>query len=105
MTNIGQIPWIELSTFSEVMAVGTAASILPIKSLTRKSTSDKFVYGDEPGECTIKIGSILKGIMGGTGEDQFNWLSRVVEDDMMLEDKGVAVVEDPLNPVKADAFV
>ncbi len=87
------------------MAVGTAASILPIKSITRKSTGDKFSYGDEPGDCTLQIGSMLKGLMLGTEKDTFNWLSRVEEHDLNLEDKGVEVTEDVLNPVKADAFV
>lgn len=48
---------------------------------------------------------MLKGLMLGTEKDTFNWLSRVEEHDLNLEDKGVEVTEDVLDPVKADAFV
>lgn len=34
----------ECSSFDEVMAAGTAAALVPIKSITRKSTDTKFVY-------------------------------------------------------------
>lgn len=76
------IKYEELPLFSEVMAVGTAAALLPIKSITRKSTSDKFVYqhgADQPGPCTAKLSDTIKGIQKGKIEDTFGWCVRVEE--------------------------
>lgn len=64
------------------MAVGTAAALLPIKSITRKSTSDKFIYqngADQPGPCTLKLSETIKGIQKGKIADQFGWCVRVEE--------------------------
>lgn len=64
------------------MAVGTAAALLPIKSITRKSTSDKFVYqngADQPGPCTLKLSETIKGIQKGKIEDTFGWCVAVEE--------------------------
>lgn len=64
------------------MAVGTAAALLPIKSITRKSTSDKFIYqngADQPGPCTVKLSDTIKGIQKGKIEDTFGWCVRVEE--------------------------
>lgn len=64
------------------MAVGTAAALLPIKSITRKSTSDKFIYqngADQPGPCTLKLSETIKGIQKGKIEDTFGWCVKVEE--------------------------
>ncbi|KAI9848832.1 MAG: putative secondary metabolism biosynthetic enzyme [Sclerophora amabilis] len=74
-----QILYAELATFSEVIAVGTAAALLPIKSITRKSMDENFSYRSETGPCTIKLGAMLKDVMKGRAEDQWGWLSRVEE--------------------------
>jgi hypothetical protein len=65
------------------MAVGTAAALLPIKSITRKTTGDKCVYRDgspEAGPCCVKLSNLLKDIQKGRAEDTFGWRMRV--DDM-----------------------
>jgi len=65
------------------MAVGTAAALLPIKSITRKTTRDKFIYqggSPEAGPCCVKLSNLLKDIQKGRAEDTFGWLMRV--DDM-----------------------
>ena len=70
----------ELSTFTEVLAAGTAAALVPIKSITMKSRGDKFIYqgeGDEPGPACVKLLSTLKGIQQGKLEDSFGWLEYV----------------------------
>jgi hypothetical protein len=62
------------------MAVGTAAALLPIKSITRKTTGDKFVYRDgspEAGPCCVKLSNLLKDIQKGRAEDMFGWRMRV----------------------------
>jgi branched-chain amino acid aminotransferase len=70
-----QIPYKELSSFSEVLAVGTAASIVPIKSVTRKSTSESFYFKSN------KIGTDLlnsiRGIQKGNLVDEFKWCEKI----------------------------
>lgn len=66
------------------MAVGTAASLLPIKSITRKSTNEIFEFGAEVGECTLRLGKGLKDIMKAKTSDPFAWLERVQESDLRV---------------------
>jgi len=76
------IPYEELPSFSEVMAAGTAAALVPIKSITMESKGDKFVYrdsSDEPGPACVKLLKTLKGIQQGKITDTFGWLSKVHE--------------------------
>ena len=72
----------ELPSYSEVLAVGTAGALVPIKSITRKSTNDVFSFNgdsDEPGPCCAKLLSILKGIQQGKLDDRFQWCRKVTE--------------------------
>lgn len=77
------IKYAELSEFVEVMAAGTAAALVPIKSITMRSRNDKFAYQpgkggpDEPGEVCVKLLKMLKGIQNGTEEDRFKWCEKV----------------------------
>lgn len=76
------ITYEELSSFTEVMAAGTAAALVPIKSITMRSKNDKFTYGDgseEPGPCCIKLLTTLQGIQQGKIKDSFGWLDNVEE--------------------------
>jgi branched-chain amino acid aminotransferase len=70
-----QIPYKELSSFSEVLAVGTGASIVSIKSVTRKSTSENFYFKSN------KIGTDLlnniRGIQKGNLVDEFKWCEKI----------------------------
>jgi branched-chain amino acid aminotransferase len=65
----------ELKDFKEVMAAGTAASLVPIKSITKGS--DKFEYpvteNGEPGPVCTKLLTTLKGIQQGRIKDTFGW--------------------------------
>lgn len=65
----------ELKEFKEVMAAGTAASLVPIKSITKGS--DKFEYpvteNGEPGPVCTKLLTTLKGIQQGRIKDTFGW--------------------------------
>jgi branched-chain amino acid aminotransferase len=75
-----RIPYSELPEFDEVLAVGTAASVLPIKSIARNSTGDKFVYhqdGAEPGPVGVRLAAELRKVMRGIEEDPFDWLHAV----------------------------
>ncbi|KAL4802824.1 aminotransferase [Aspergillus unguis] len=67
----------ELKDFDEVMAAGTAAALVPIKSITRRSTGDKFEFdgGAEAsgGEVCVKLLKTLKGIQLGKIEESLGW--------------------------------
>ena len=72
----------EIPSFTEVMAAGTAAALVPIKSISMKSTNDKFLYqggSDDPGPACIKLLTTLKGIQQGKIKDTFGWLEYVEE--------------------------
>lgn len=61
------------------MAAGTAAALVPIKSVTMKSTGLNVVYcGDEPGIGVVGLLKELKGIQTGRLPDVFGWLREVV---------------------------
>lgn len=64
------------------MAAGTAAALVPIKSITMRSKGDTFEYqggGDEPGPACVKLLRVLKGVQQGKEKDEFGWLSPVAE--------------------------
>jgi len=42
--NSSQIKYEEISSFDEIMAAGTAAALVPIKSITMRSRGDKFEF-------------------------------------------------------------
>jgi branched-chain amino acid aminotransferase len=76
------ITYDELPSFSEVVAAGTAAALLPVKSITMKSRNDKFLYrggSDEAGPAAVKLLTTLKGIQQGKIKDPFGWLAYVEE--------------------------
>jgi branched-chain amino acid aminotransferase len=85
-----QLPYTELPEFTEVFAAGTAAALVPIKSITRLSTNDKFLYqsheggATKPGPAFVKLLSTLKGIQLGKIEDKSGWLQKVAEPDQSL---------------------
>ncbi|KIW17871.1 branched-chain amino acid aminotransferase [Exophiala spinifera] len=78
-----RIAYEELPEFKEVMAAGTAASLVPIKSITMKSRGDTFEYpvNDklEPGPVCTELLTTLKGIQQGKVKDQFGWNFTVTE--------------------------
>jgi branched-chain amino acid aminotransferase len=75
-----------LSTFNEVLAAGTAAALVPIKSITCNSRNETSSYiaadSDEPGPVCVKLLTTLKGIQAGKIKDTFNWNSKVEEMDI-----------------------
>jgi branched-chain amino acid aminotransferase len=81
-----EIPWSECKFFDEVVAVGTAASLLPIRVLVRPSTEEKFVYGETTGECTQRLADGLRSIMRGKVADEFGWTQVVEEKDLLLDE-------------------
>lgn len=76
------IKYNEISTFTEVMAAGTAAALVPIKSITMRSRNDRFTYqgeSDDPGPACKKLLTTLKSIQQGKTKDSFGWLDYVKE--------------------------
>lgn len=76
------IPYGELASFAEVMGAGTAAALLPIKSITMKSKNEKILYrdgSDEYGPACLKLLTTLQGIQLGKIKDTFGWLDYVGE--------------------------
>lgn len=67
----------ELADFAEVMAAGTAASLVPVKSISMRSRGDKFEYSGkedgEPGPICLKLLKTLRDIQQGETKDQFGW--------------------------------
>ncbi|KAM7182788.1 branched-chain amino acid aminotransferase II [Rhypophila sp. PSN 637] len=104
------IKYAELPSFTEVMAAGTAAALVPIRSITRRVSSSspqslatsvakdpqRVSYNKEaneetvtyiaegvedPGPLCIKLLTQLKGIQLGKIEDTFGWRFEVSEED------------------------
>ncbi|KAL1961675.1 hypothetical protein VTN77DRAFT_1350 [Rasamsonia byssochlamydoides] len=77
-----RIAYDEIREFDEVLAAGTAAALVPIRSITMRSKNDKFTFncgGEEGsgGEVFTKLLKTLKGIQNGTIEDKFGWCTEV----------------------------
>jgi branched-chain amino acid aminotransferase len=70
-----QIPYKELSSFSEVLAVGTGASIVSIKSVTRKSTSENFYF--KSNKIGTDLLNCIRGIQKGNIVDEFKWCEKI----------------------------
>lgn len=98
------VKYTELPSFSEVIAVGTAASLVPIRSITRRnqkpslpqsprvavsSDAETVTYipesQNESGPICSKLFHHLKGIQTGKITDEFGWRCAVSEADMVIE--------------------
>jgi branched-chain amino acid aminotransferase len=82
-TEVRSIKYDELSKFTEVIAAGTAAGLVPIRSISRKSDRFRVDYinetSDEPGEVCLELLRVLKGTQRGLIKDTFNWTLPVTE--------------------------
>lgn len=72
-----KIKYTELPSFAEVLAVGTAVALLPIRSITRQSSNETVTYiedtSNEPGPVCLKLLTTLKGLQSGKVKDTFGW--------------------------------
>ncbi|KAI9150037.1 Aminotransferase lcsP [Paramyrothecium foliicola] len=69
----------ELGHFTEVLACGTAVTVVPIRSITRKSTGDKFVYqkgSESPGPVALQLSKAIEDIYKGRVKDLFGWVAK-----------------------------
>ena len=76
-----QVTFEEVEGLHEVMAAGTAAALVPVKSIERKSTATKYVYdygGQNPKGVTTLL-EHLRGIQAGKLEDKHGWRVPVTE--------------------------
>ncbi|KAF4635208.1 hypothetical protein G7Y89_g2880 [Cudoniella acicularis] len=80
------IKYEELPSFTEVLAAGTAAALVPIKSITRNSRNETTSYipedSEEPGPICIQLLTTLKGIQLGKIKDTFGWNTKVEQVDI-----------------------
>lgn len=87
---LAQIKYEELASFDEVIAVGTAAALVPIRSITRQSLDQKFVYQDgssTAGPCCQKLLQALQDIQRGVSHDAFGWREQVLPPDASINDE------------------
>lgn len=67
----------ELGQFDEVFAAGTAATLVPVRSITMRSRGEKFEYKSgaqgQGGEVCVKLLQTLRGIQTGSIEDDLKW--------------------------------
>ncbi|EFY91001.1 hypothetical protein J3459_012186 [Metarhizium acridum] len=69
------VKYTELGQFDEVLALGTAAGVLPISAIVRESLSDRFEYcptGDA-GPAAVELASALTAMLKGLAEDKNGW--------------------------------
>ena len=72
----------ELSTFDEVLAVGTAVVVTPVGSVTRfdsdgKETKYEFGEADKLGATTVRLYNKVRAIQNGEEEDKHGWNFKV----------------------------
>ncbi|KAG5926542.1 hypothetical protein E4U42_003164, partial [Claviceps africana] len=100
------IPYHELPSFSEVFAAGTAAALVPIRSITRRRSGgdaglpagprvsstaedDTVTYipegTDEAGPLCLRLLTHLQAIQLGKVPDEFGWRCEVTEGDLDVE--------------------
>ncbi|RPA84995.1 branched-chain amino acid aminotransferase [Ascobolus immersus RN42] len=76
-----EISWSEVEEggFKEVCAVGTAAGLVPIRSITKGEKVVQYLEGDVPGESAVELLAKLREVQFGKGEDRWGWRFEVTE--------------------------
>ncbi|RAL03121.1 branched-chain amino acid aminotransferase [Aspergillus ibericus CBS 121593] len=83
-----RIPWDTVGQFTEVMAAGTAAAVVPIRSITRRSTGEKLEF--ESGPLCLELLTRLRKIQRGEGGEEFaDWVEAVKAPETVYEKYGV----------------
>ncbi|OOF94193.1 hypothetical protein ASPCADRAFT_6884 [Aspergillus carbonarius ITEM 5010] len=84
-----RIPWDTVGQFTEVMAAGTAAAVVPIRSITRRSTGEKLEF--ESGPLCLELLTRLRNIQRGEGGEEFeDWVEAVKAPETVYEKYAVA---------------
>ncbi|OCK77278.1 branched-chain amino acid aminotransferase II [Lepidopterella palustris CBS 459.81] len=74
------VKYAELQRFTEVLACGTGVAVVPIRSISRPSTADKFVYVDQdtgPGPYATLLADAINEAYKNAANDKFGWLRKV----------------------------
>jgi len=98
------ITYVELPDFTEILAAGTAASLVPVRSITRRqklrllphsarvsvnSDSETIMYmpesQEEAGPVCSRLLTQLKAIQQGRVKDEFGWNFVVTEEDTKID--------------------
>ena len=76
-----KVEYDELSKFDEVLAVGTAALVVPIKSITRKTPPETFTYdcGQDDNTCFKVLFDRVLDAQTGRYTRDVNWSHTVKE--------------------------
>ncbi|PYH98065.1 branched-chain-amino-acid aminotransferase [Aspergillus ellipticus CBS 707.79] len=77
------IPWTTLGEFTEVMAAGTAAAVVPIRSITRRSTGEKLEF--ESGLLCVELLTRLRAIQRGDVGEFAHWVEAVKAPETVYE--------------------
>jgi hypothetical protein len=97
---IFQLAFDSLPSLSEVVAVGTAAAAVPIRSITRLSTSDKFTFWGTSGaegveSRLIGLAKMMSEIQRGQREDTEDWCWEVTSHGDVDPKEAVEATERP----------
>ncbi|KAI0127099.1 subgroup IIIi aminotransferase [Xylariales sp. AK1849] len=71
----GEVPFSSIPTLVEVVAVGTAAAAVPVRSISRLSTKEKYYFpksGSEEGKL-VGLSRLMAAIQRGKAEDTESW--------------------------------
>ncbi|OAP62565.1 hypothetical protein AYL99_01792 [Fonsecaea erecta] len=71
-----KLPFAAVSELDEVVAVGTAAAAVPVRSITRLSTDEKYTFRDGDGKLT-GLASLMADIQRGRAVDTWNWCHEI----------------------------
>lgn len=76
-----EIEWKEVigGGFKEVCAVGTAAGLVPIRSITRGEKKVAYLEGETPGKYAVELLQKLRDVQFGRVEDAKGWRFEVTE--------------------------
>jgi branched-chain amino acid aminotransferase len=100
------IPVTELGEFAEIAAAGTAAALVPVKSIELKSKGKKWEYrgmDGQVGPLVTKLLKNLRGIQSGDLPDPFGWQYHVHDPaPWVREQEAKKLKMNPTNDVKVD---
>lgn len=73
------VPFSTLHTLDEVVAVGTAAAAVPIRSITRLSTDESYSFpnSDSEGGSIVRLAQIMTNVQRGRMTDTDGWCWKV----------------------------
>nr|QIW91872.1 HtyB [Phialomyces arenicola] len=79
------IPFSDVAQFSEVYAAGTAAVLVPVRSLQRRSTGEQIKYEvdySSPTSFFSQLYNTLYGVQQGVINDQWGWTTLVLKPEL-----------------------